>query len=266
MVFYANCKINLGLKITAKRADGFHNIETIIYPINFSDIIEIVPSNKFSITFSGLKISGNVSENLCVKAFQLLKYLYDIPNVKIHLHKIIPMGAGLGGGSSDASFVLKSLNSTFKLNLDNNLLKNLSSKLGSDCPFFIDNIPTLASGVGTSLKEISLDLRGYFVALLLPKIHISTAEAYSAISKYSESYNFDFINVNKINLWKEDLINDFELGIFSKYPELEKLKYRLYDSGAIYASMSGSGSAIFGIFKSLPELNFYDVEYKIIAL
>ena len=233
MVFYANCKINLGLKITAKRADGFHNIETIIYPINFSDIIEIVPSNKFSITFSGLKISGNVSENLCVKAFQLLKYLYDIPNVKIHLHKIIPMGAGLGGGSSDASFVLKSLNSTFKLNLDNNLLKNLSSKLGSDCPFFIDNIPTLASGVGTSLKEISLDLRGYFVALLLPKIHISTAEAYSAISKY---------------------------------PELEKLKYRLYDSGAIYASMSGSGSAIFGIFKSLPELNFYDVEYKIIAL
>ena len=258
MILFPNAKINLGLKVLRKRDDGFHDLETIFYPVKFNDALELIedkdPHGFIKFSVSGLPIMGNEEDNLCTQAYYLLKRDFpQLPPVKIHLHKAIPMGAGLGGGSADGAFVLKILNEKFNLNLSIPQLLNYAAALGSDGPFFIINRPCFATGRGDILEEIQLNLSAYKIILINPGIHISTAWAFSQLEfamgsdgyKHSDPYN---IIQQPIHTWKDTLHNDFETPVFAKYPEIKKAKEQLYNDGAIYASMSGSGSTVFGIF------------------
>jgi len=252
MIYFPNAKINIGLNITEKRPDRFHNIETVFYPIKLSDILEINISDK-EIHFenTGLTVENKKLEtNLCYKAYQALNKNFDLDPVNIHLHKAIPFGAGLGGGSADASFTLQGLNSLMKLNLDNKTLLKYAEQIGSDCPFFIINKPAFASEKGNMLEEINLNLKGYFLVLIYPKIHINTAKAYSKITPQKPEVSLRELIKAPIKNWKDTIKNDFEYFVFKDHPELEKIKSELYKLGAIYASMSGSGSAIYGIFEN----------------
>lgn len=254
MILFPPCKINLGLHVLHKRDDGYHEIETCMYPIPLFDILEIIPSENFTFSSSGLTIPGESSSNLCVKAFELIQLKYTIPNVKIHLHKQIPMGGGLGGGSSDGSFVLRGLNDLFKLQLSDDVMQQLASELGSDCPFFIKNEVQIAKGRGEILKNFPLKLNGYYLKIINVGIHISTKEAYGNVKMYKNSTSLEEILTN-YNLFdfKDQLTNSFEYSVFNEYPELKELKDLLYKEGAIYASMTGSGSTMFGIYKEKPQ-------------
>jgi len=250
MVSFPNCKINLGLHITQKRADGYHDLETIFYPINLKDVIEIIPSENFSFNISGLTIEGTQNDNLCLKAYHLLKKFFPyLPPINMWLHKSIPMGAGLGGGSADGAFTLRLLNDKFHLNLSITQLLGYASQLGSDCPFFIINKPCFASGRGEILEPFELDLSDYSFVIVYPKIHISTAWAFSQIiPKHPTKYLKEVIK-QPIETWQHELKNDFEEAALKKFPELKEIKENLYRAGALYVSMSGSGSAFYGIFK-----------------
>ncbi len=256
MIEFPNAKINIGLNIVEKRPDGFHNIETIFYPIGFSDILEINNSDKdFYFTNTGLIIDkGDYSTNLCYKAYDLLIRNHSINPVNIHLHKIIPSGAGLGGGSSDASFTLKAINDLQNLNLDNSKLTEYAGKLGSDCPFFIINKPVFACGTGNIFEPITINLKGLYLVLVNPGIHINTAKAYSQSKPLQPKYSLKKLIENPIESWKETIFNDFESIIFKDYPEIERIKQTFYSQGAVYASMSGSGSSVFGLFRKNPFL------------
>ncbi|MBI3509196.1 MAG: 4-(cytidine 5'-diphospho)-2-C-methyl-D-erythritol kinase [Bacteroidetes bacterium] len=257
MISFPNSKINLGLNIVEKRPDGFHNIETVFYPVGWKDIIEITPSKATELKITGNPVEGKLNENLCMRAYELLKKDHRIPPVKIHLHKNIPSGAGLGGGSSDAVSVLKMLNEIYDLNLSWGELHHYAKQLGSDCSFFVTNKPVFAQGKGDDLEGIQFSMkarpgeavgRGKFIVIVHPPAHVSTAEAYAGMTpRKSEISPAKIITEMPIEKWKDVLVNDFEKTIFKKYPEIEKLKMRLYEKGAIYASMSGSGSAVFGI-------------------
>ena len=248
MILYPNAKINLGLNIESKRSDGYHNISSVFYPIyNCFDILEIVSSNSFLFTSSGISIPG--SNNLCTKAYDLLKLKFNIPAVHIHLHKKIPIGAGLGGGSSDGAFVLKGLNDLFKLNISNKTLKDLALELGADCPFFIENEPKYITGIGDLMENIKLDLSMYEIRLVDSKIHINTKNAYSNIVPKSQKLKLSELIRKPIRLWKDLITNDFEQTVFKNYPKLSKVKENLYEKGAIFSSMTGTGSTIYGLFK-----------------
>jgi 4-diphosphocytidyl-2-C-methyl-D-erythritol kinase len=250
MVSFPDCKINLGLHITGKRTDGYHDLETIFYPVKLKDVLEIIPSEKFAFDVSGLKIDGTTDDNLCVKAFHLLKKDFpSLPDIKIWLHKHIPMGAGLGGGSADGAFALKLLNEKFHLNLSTHQLIGYASQLGSDCPFFIIDKPCFATSRGEILETIDLDLSSYVFVIVCPTVHISTAWAFSQISPQRSLNNIKEIILQPIERWKYALVNDFEKPVLAKYPEMKKIKEDLYKLGALYASMTGSGSAFYGIFK-----------------
>ena len=242
----------MGLHIVSKRADGYHELETIFYPIDWCDVLEIVPSDEQQFTSSGLAIPGK--GNLCLDAYHLLKADFDISAVHIHLHKVIPIGAGLGGGSSDAAFTLKGLNELFDLKLSNEQLQAYAVQLGADCPFFVENKPMLATGIGEVLSPIELDLSNYHLAIVKPDIHVSTAEAYSSVVPNQPTHSLADLIRQPIVDWQVQ--NDFEKSVFAQYPEVEKLKQSLYEKGAVYAAMSGSGSAVFGLFKELPLLSF----------
>lgn len=256
MLLKTGCKINLGLSILGKRADGYHNIETVLYPIPYFDIVEVVKSSHFGFSVSGNQIGGSTEDNLCVKAYRLLEDRYSLPPVKIHLHKSIPFGAGLGGGSSDAVAVFKLVNALFKLNINENELVSIAEKLGSDCPFFVKNQPVLATGTGIELRAIDLSLNGFFLVLLKPDINISTSEAYGSIQNYGQEGDVLGAIKQPIIKWKDQLINDFEYSVFKHHPQLIELKSNLYKEGAIYAAMTGSGSALYGIFKTKPNLDW----------
>lgn len=248
MIVYPNAKINLGLNVLKQRANGYHEISSVFYPVKeLFDILEIVPYNDFSFSSSGIEIPGK--SNICTKAFDLLKADYDVGNVKIHLHKMIPIGAGLGGGSADGVFVLKALNELFELNLTNHQLEKYALKLGADCPFFIENTPKYVTGIGEQMTAIDLDLSDYEIKFIFPELHISTAEAYAGvIPKKDETNLLDLISKPIAN-WKEEVRNDFEVSAFKKHSDLSKMKANLYAEGAIYASMTGSGSAIYGVLR-----------------
>ena len=249
MIQFSPCKINLGLSILAKRADGFHALETVFYPVGLQDIVEIVPAKLFSFSHTGISVPGEASTNLCVKAYHLLKADYpQISNVKIHLHKKIPMGAGLGGGSGDGTTVLILLNQLFELKLTQKQLLNYAAMLGSDCPFFIFNKACHATGRGEILEPIAIDLSGYTIALVHPGINIATSWAFQQLSPCEKEKSIAEIIKQPIETWKAELINDFEAPVFKANPLLEKIKNNLYSQGALYASMSGSGSSLFGIF------------------
>lgn len=248
MVSFPFCKINLGLKVVSKRADGFHNIETCFYPVPWYDVLEIIPSNSFSFVSSGIPIPEATMGNLCVRAYNKLKDAYDIPPVKMHLHKIIPIGAGLGGGSADAAFTLKSLNTLFSLELPVDKLHEIAAELGSDCSFFLQDHPMMGSGRGEVLNPIDVSLSGKFIVIVKPDIHVSTADAYKGVTPDHSGVPLNNILLGDNNSWKELLHNDFEASVFSQYPQIEKLKKDFYNAGARYASMSGSGSSVYGLF------------------
>jgi len=259
MIVFPNCKINLGLHILNKREDSFHNIETILYPVRWCDALEAIPSEEFSFRVEGGKIEGSPEDNLCVKAFRLLEKELGIPPVKMCLLKNIPTGAGLGGGSSDAAFTLKLLNDLFELKLSADQLKHFASQLGSDCTFFVDNKPCLATGRGNELRGIDVDLSSHYITIVYPNIKISTAWAYAKskpVSAQAEVKSLVDILKLPVNEWKGNLQNDFEEIVFKEYPEIASVKNMLYENGALYSSMSGSGSSVFGIFKEEKEISF----------
>ena len=247
MIVYPNAKINIGLNVLEKRADGYHELSSVFYPVkDLCDILEIFPSTKFSFSSSGIEIPGE--GNICIKAFEMLKQDFGISNVKIHLHKRIPIGAGLGGGSADGAFMLKAMSLLFDLKLSTSQLEKYALKLGADCPFFIENVPKYVQGIGEKMSSVDLDLSTYELKFIFPELHISTAEAYGGITpKIPETNLLDLIN-QPIENWKGKVKNDFEISVFAKYPQLEKMKEQLYTDAAIYASMSGSGSVLYGVF------------------
>jgi len=252
MIVFPNAKINIGLNIISKRPDGYHNLETLFYPIKLSDALEMAETGKTGITFTGIAVDCDPDDNLVMKAYKLLKADYELPPVQFHLHKVIPSGAGLGGGSSDAAFTLKLLNDYFRLNIGVEKLKEYAVRLGADCAFFIDNKPALGTGIGNQLEPLSLDLSHYELVILKPEIAVSTVQAYSNIVPANPSFSLSELPELDPSEWKSHVVNDFEKNIFRLFPEIEQLKRLLYDEGAVYASMSGSGSAVYGFFTRVP--------------
>jgi len=258
MILFPNAKINLGLHVLSKREDNFHNLETLMHPVGLCDVLEFLPSKETEtrLRISGIPVSGEKEDNLVYKAYILLRDEYKLPHLNIHLHKIIPTGAGLGGGSSDAAFMLNGLNTFFDLNINKSELQDYAAELGSDCSFFIENKPAVATGRGEILKPSPDFIKDYKLMLFFPGFPVSTKEAYDGITPMSERMNLSLILENGIPNWKDTLKNDFEHTVFEKYPFIGELKNELYLKGAVYASMSGSGSAVFGLFEKdtlLPE-------------
>ncbi|MDA8910730.1 4-(cytidine 5'-diphospho)-2-C-methyl-D-erythritol kinase [Crocinitomicaceae bacterium] len=248
MIKFAPAKINLGLHVLGKRSDGFHRIETCMMEIPFYDIIEITKSFEYEFIQSGIDVGGKSSDNLCTKAFLLLKRHHEISNVRIHLRKQVPIGAGLGGGSSDAVTVIKMLVELFQLQVSEKELEEMSSSLGSDCPFFIKGGIQLAEGRGEVLSSITVKSIPRYLVLLNPGIHISTKEAYSNVSSSQDKSSLEEVFSSPSRQWKKHLKNDFEESVFKNHPKIKELKTKLYEAGAYYASMSGSGSSVFGLF------------------
>lgn len=250
MIVFPNCKINLGLNVVEKRSDGFHNIETCFYPLPLTDVLEAVPSDVLQFNASGITIPGNVDSNLCLRAYELLKRDHDLPPVSIHLHKVIPMGAGLGGGSSDGAFFLQLMNDMFSLSLSKASMTQYAEQLGSDCAFFLHNRPMLGSDKGQVLEPCEVSLRDKFIVLIKPDVHVATAEAYAGIKPQRAQHPIrEIIKNSRIEDWKKLLVNDFEASVFQKHPSIAAIKESLYANGAVYAAMSGSGSSVFGIFE-----------------
>lgn len=256
MVLFPNAKINLGLHVTQKRPDGFHNIETVFYPVPLCDVLELVVArdNIFEFASTGIEIPGDKNENLCIKAWKLLGKDFGLPPVKIHLHKIIPMGAGLGGGSSDGAFMIKLINQVFSLQLAANDMENYARQLGSDCAFFIKNRPVFALGKGDQFEKTSVDISGYYIVIIKPEVHISTKDAYATIQPVQPKVNLTEILTRTIIEWRQHVFNDFEKPLAEKFPLIDKIKNQLYDQGAVFALMSGSGSAVYGIFEKPVDL------------
>ena len=248
MIGFPNAKINIGLNVVEKRLDGFHNLETIFYPVDIFDSLEIIEAKELSFHSYGLNIPGDSQDNLCLKAFRLMKEKFGIPNLEIHLLKNIPFGAGLGGGSADAAWTLKMINEKFELNLSIPDLENFAAELGSDCAFFIRNSAQFATGRGEILSPIELDLHNYTFALIKPNFGISTKEAFSGLSVKASGQDLQELVKQPLESWRGAIKNDFEESLFPKYPVLQNIKNELYENGAKYASMSGSGSTMFGIF------------------
>jgi len=257
MLSFPNCKINLGLNITGKRADGYHNLQSVFLPVPLQDALEIIatPHAAHPVTFTctGLPVEGDVSTNLCVKAYHLLKNDFpQVPHIAMHLHKAIPMGAGLGGGSADGAFTLIMFNKKFRLGLDEQQLMQYALQLGSDCPFFIINQPCIGTGRGEELEPITLPLTGYIIVLVNPGIHVNTGWAFKQITPAEPAHSLQYIIQQPVGTWKGRLINDFELPVTNAHPELQTIKEQLYNLGAVYAAMSGSGSTFYGIFSQPP--------------
>lgn len=266
MLVFPNCKINLGLNIVKKRQDGYHDIETVFYPVNWCDALEIIElkdqAEPFVFSESGLVIQGKKEDNLIFKAWKLITEIKSIPAIKVHLHKNLPMGAGLGGGSADAAFFINLVNKKFDLHLSYLEKSELASKLGSDCSFFINNEPVLAIGKGNVFSPISIDLSNYYLLVVYPNIHSNTKNAYDGIVPKPPKTDLRSVIENEpISEWKKHLVNDFEETVFIKYPQIKTLRDSFYENGALYACMSGSGSSVFGIFDKEPDIKF-DKEYK----
>jgi len=260
MIAFPNIKINLGLHIINKRDDGFHNIESVFYPIPFCDTLEVITNQqprgkKVVLHMEGLPVVGNLQDNIIIKAYYLLDKDFGLPPVQICLLKNIPMGAGLGGGSSDAAHMITLLNNKYSLQLSIQQMKDYAAVLGSDCAFFIENKPAYLFGKGHELSPFSIDITGYYFVLITPKIHSNTAMAYKGVVPRGDAaINLNEILAQPVYTWKDTLVNDFEETVFRQHPQISVLKQLLYDFGAVYASMSGSGSALFGIFKDKPQL------------
>lgn len=260
MITYPNAKINLGLSVTERRADGYHNIETVFYPLPLCDILEITlpepSSDPYTWLCTGTPLDVPAEKNICIKALMRLRERYPIPTVGLHLHKVIPSGAGLGGGSADAAFTIKYINELLGLGISNSELKEIISPIGADCAFFIDNAPALAAGIGNVLEPCEVSLKGKYIVLVKPPVHISTAEAYAGIRPAKPEHSVAEVIAQPIEEWRHKLRNDFEASVFPNHPEIAAIKEQLYAHGAAYAAMSGSGSTVFGIFHAPVSLSF----------
>lgn len=272
MIYFPNAKINIGLFVTGKREDGFHNIESVFYPIGLNDALEMRPVTKerydlktgeTKLYLSGENTGNSISNdqnNTVLKAFNLLQRDFkQISNMNICLHKRIPVFAGLGGGSSDGTFTILLMNYMFNLKLDSNQMYSYAVKIGSDCPFFLKNTPQFVYSRGEKMEDINLSLNGYHLVLIKPNINISTKEAYQDVYKTTHPLDLKKLRVENISQWKNYVSNDFEIRLFEKYPLLGQIKNILYDNGALYAQMSGSGSTIYGIFEQEIDLNKLDL-------
>lgn len=250
MILFPNAKINIGLNIIERRPDGYHNIETIMYPIDWCDILEIVPSNglETTLTVTGRKVNCPAEQNLVMKAFRLFQEETNIGNVDIYLRKIIPDGAGLGGGSSDAAFTLIGLNEIFNCNLPAEKLADMAAKIGADCPFFIYNKPQLATGTGTTLSDINVDLSGYTIVLVKPPVSVPTSKAYAGVTPAKPDYDLIESVTLPASQWFKYIKNDFESSIFTEYPKIADIKDKLVSTGAVYSAMSGSGSSVYALY------------------
>ncbi|HEK22225.1 MAG: 4-(cytidine 5'-diphospho)-2-C-methyl-D-erythritol kinase [Mucilaginibacter sp.] len=255
MIVFPNAKINIGLNITARRPDGYHDLETVFYPVKIFDVLEVIEAGELSFQSSGLDIPGRPEDNLCIKGYHLLKKDFpDLPAVKIHLHKNVPIGAGLGGGSANAAFFIKLMNDKFGLGLDEEGMMDYARQLGADCAFFIGNRPVFAFEKGDEFEPVNLDLSAYHIALVMPDAHVSTAEAYRGVKPAPVKETvYDLVKM-PVAAWKKHIRNDFEGHIFNNHPVIRGVKASLYERGALYASMSGSGASVFGIFESRPDL------------
>lgn len=267
MLAFANAKINLGLNVTEKRPDGYHNLETVFYPARIVDVIEITDAAKTTCQIRGIDIPGETADNLCLKTYHLLKKDFDLPPVQITLLKNIPVGAGLGGGSADAAFLIKLLNDKFNLELSIEKMEDYARVLGADCAFFIQNKAAYADGRGDQFSLLNIDLSSYYLVLVKPPVHVSTADAFGGLKPALPQQNLRELIKLPVSEWKDHLKNDFEETIFLKYPQISKIKEELYHAGATFALMSGSGSSVFAIFDhavALPELEkenrvFYNI-------
>ena len=253
MICFPNAKINLGLRIVNRRSDGFHNIETLMYPIGLCDALEIVPADEFGFSLTGLAIEGDQDNNLCVKAYELMQKRYDLDPVHIHLHKVIPTGAGLGGGSANAVHTLKLLRRVFKLKFCGSEFNEMAKMLGSDCNFFVNNEPALCTGRGEIVNPVDFSLKGWHLLLVKPPFDIATSEAYTQTTPSEKALWTARDLPDEPDRWKDWMINDFESGLMEKYPVLAEIREKLYSLGATHVSLSGSGSAMFGLFKEKPE-------------
>lgn len=254
MVIFPNAKINIGLNILRKRKDGYHDIETLFYPIGMKDALEYVENGGNQVNFvnSGLKLDIDPEQNIVVKAYRMLQAEAVLPGLDIHLHKVIPSGAGLGGGSSDAAFFLKAINEHFELNISNEKMRSIAGRLGADCSFFLENRPAYATGTGENLEVIDFNLKGYALVVVKPPFCVETKSAYSGVVPSEYALQFKKIIHEPMLKWAGRVKNDFEPTLFVKFPELDHLKRRLSDMGAVYASMSGSGSSVYALFEKEP--------------
>jgi 4-diphosphocytidyl-2-C-methyl-D-erythritol kinase len=251
MIIFPNCKINLGLYVTARRSDGYHDLETVFYPVPLEDSLEITPATTDAdclLHCYGNTVEGGTEDNLVVKAYRLLQKDFNLPNIDVSLLKHIPSGAGLGGGSADATFMLRLLNDYAHLQLSDEQLETYAARLGADCAFFVRNVPMLARGIGNLFTEINLSLKGYKIVVVKPDIFVSTREAFALIKPQKPKYDLAQTIALPIERWRERLHNDFEDSVFPQHPELALIKEKLYQQGALYAAMSGSGSSLFGLF------------------
>ncbi len=267
MLAFANAKINLGLLLTEKRADGYHNLQTVFYPVRLYDVIELIDAPSTSCTIKGIDIPGQAEDNICLKAFKTLQADYKLPHQQIVLLKNIPVGAGLGGGSADAAFLIKLVNEKFNLKLSVGQMQDYARQLGADCAFFIENKPAYAYAKGDEFEAIDLDLSAYYKVLVKPPIHVSTAEAYQQVKVQMPTTSLKDLIHLPLATWKLHIFNDFEESVFKQHPQIDEIKTKLYAAGATFALMSGSGSAVFALFEKrvqLPELEkenlvFYDI-------
>lgn len=259
MIYYPNAKINIGLNVVNRRPDGYHNLETVFYPINLQDAIELqiidadIPDCGYKLKVQGTVLDGSPEDNLVIKAYKLLKQDFDLPPMSFNVFKHIPTGAGLGGGSADAAFTIKAINEKCKLELTNEQMEHYAVQLGADCAFFIKNQAVFATGIGSEFHEFTLSLKGKTLLLVKPDIFVSTADAYrNVVPQVPEKHLTELLS-QPLETWKDTVVNDFEMSVFAKYPEIAAIKDKLYDMGAIYSAMSGSGSAVFGIFDNAVE-------------
>ena len=249
MLLYPNAKINLGLNIVARRPDGYHDIETIFYPIPLQDALEVTAADHFSFRLSGNQLDCAAGDNLVIRVLKMLEADYRLPELDIHLFKHIPSGAGLGGGSSDAAFMMKLLNEQFSLGMTEDEMEQRLATLGADCPFFVRNRPVFATGIGNVFTPISVDLSGWTLVLVKPDVHVSTRDAYSSVQPARPDMSLTEIARRPVEEWQQLMRNDFEVSVFPRYPEIAAIKDLLLDLGAVYAAMSGSGSAVYGLFR-----------------
>ena len=254
MICFPNAKINLGLNIVSKRPDGYHNIETIFYPIPVKEALEIVPAETDRFHATGIAVDAPPEKNLVIRALHALRKVREVPPLEIHLLKAIPFGAGLGGGSADAAFMLRLVNDCCRLGLTPEELEAIAAPIGADCPFFIRNQPVFATGTGNCFESINLSLKGYHLCLVKPEVAVSTAEAYAQVTPCAPDRSLKEIIQLPVDQWKEAMVNDFEVSVFPRHPLIGQIKEKLYDAGALYAAMSGSGSSVFGLFTQPTDL------------
>ena len=260
MITFPNAKINIGLNILSRRADGYHNLETVFHPVQIKDALEVIEASEMSFETSGIEIPGHANENLCLAAYDLLRKDHDLPNIAIHLHKHIPIGAGLGGGSADAAFFLRLINEKFEVGLSIEQMQAYCRLLGADCAFFVENRTVFASGKGDVFEKVELNLSAYHLALVMPPVHVSTGEAYRGARPQTPQRSLKEWIQLPVEEWQGKITNDFEKHILKHHPQIRGVKATLLEAGALFALMSGSGAAVYGVFKEKVDLSFFEGE------